>query len=281
MAERGALETVVAEIGRPSCRCGRRSIPRRRSSPSARARLEGRRHPAAAPDVGGDLDILFDALQRWSATASRGRVGERRGRGRRRDRIDLQDVVSTSRRSRTSSRASARSPLRRTPPSRPAERRRFQGEFPAQLVDHLVSRYLTCTTRDRLRVADARRREDRYTAPTGNRPAYVDYTLDFSDSRRCFEPGRPLEHAFGWGPTTSTSPTRVEDRRPATSLGADVCRHRAARDAAIRRRRRGTDQRPPPHRASLPEHARGSRADRRRAAPDAAAGRARRNPASR
>ena len=77
----------------------------------------------------------------------------------------------------------------------------FRADFPAQLMGYLVNRYLQAHRPGigfALQTLGVTRL--RYRPSAGNRPPYVDYTLDFSSLPKLFsDPRTLLENAFGWG----------------------------------------------------------------------------------
>lgn len=201
MSEPGAFEKIVSEIGKLLL-----PLQQALDSPSAFQGLllqlgwKADSIPKPVSDIGPDIEILFNQLQKLvggglsfdgTVTSDGAAVN-----------IDLQDVVSTIDAIKNVVEGIdkiANAPNGVFPPSLIADG--FKADFPLQLMGYLFNRYLQVHQPgigfafQALGVTKIRYRPD-----AGNRPAYVDYSLDFGAIPTLFDnPGLLLKNAFGWG----------------------------------------------------------------------------------
>ena len=207
MAEPGAFETIVAEIGKLLL-----PLQRAIDSPAAFQGLllklgwNADVIPKPIADLAVDLAASFRPSCRTLVGGGLSFDGNVAfdGEAAPPDRLAQRCRSKRSRRSGASSTRSTISSPRRPRRSRPRSiADNFKGEFPGQLVSYLFITYL----RDHhpgigFASAGARRRSaitlSSRRPATG--PAYVDYTLNFSDIPKIFsDPETLLENAFDWG----------------------------------------------------------------------------------
>ena len=201
MSEPGAFETIVAEIGKLLL-----PVQKALDSPSAFQGLllelgwKSDSIPKPIADLAPDIEVLFTQLNKIvggglsfdGSVSSDGAAVD----------IDLGDVARTIEaivNVAEGIRKIATAPGSAFPPSLVADG--FRDDFPAQLVGYLVNRYLQV---HRPGIGFALQAlgvtKIRYRPSAGNRPPYVDYTLDFSSLPKLFsDPRILLENAFGWG----------------------------------------------------------------------------------
>ena len=201
MSEPGAFETIVAEMGKFL-------LPLRMAldSPAAFERLlmelgwNSGSIPQPLRDLGPDVESLFNALQKIVA-GGLGFDGSVSDDGASID-VNPQDVLRAIEAIRNVVEgidAIASAPASAFPPNLIADG--FKAEFPEQLVGYLFNRYLHDFRPGIgffLQVMGVTKIE--YRPSQGNRPAYVDYRLDFSDIPKIFDdPVTLFQNAFGWG----------------------------------------------------------------------------------
>jgi hypothetical protein len=201
MSEPGAFETIVAEVGKFL-------LPLRKAldSPAAFERLlmelgwNANAIPQPLRNLGPDVESLFNALQKIVA-GGLSFDGSVTDEGASID-IDPQDVLRAIEAIKNVVEgidAIASAPDAAFPATLIADG--FKADFPEQLIGYLVDRYL----RDfrpgigfGLQALGITKID--YRAAQGNRPAYMDYRLDFSDIPKLFEnPVVLFQNAFGWG----------------------------------------------------------------------------------
>ena len=201
MSEPGAFETIVAEIGKVLL-----PLQKALNSPSAFQGLllelgwKANSIPKPIADLAPDIEVLFTQLTKIvggglsfdGSVSSDGAAVD----------IDLGDVARTIEAIKNVAdgiQKIATAPGSAFPPSLVADG--FRDDFPAQLLGYLVNRYLQV---HRPGIGFALQTlgvtKIRYRPSAGNRPPYVDYTLDFSSLPNLFsDPRTLLENAFGWG----------------------------------------------------------------------------------
>ncbi len=238
MTERGAFETIVTEIGKLLL-----PLQIALDSPQAFQSLllklgwESDVIPKPLLDLSADLEILFERLQKLvgGGLAFDGSVGPE-GVSAEVDFSpeDVRGAIEAVRRVVDGIGALASAPNSAFPANLTADG--FKTQFPKQLISHLLVSYLR-NHRPRwgfalqaLGVA-----KTRYAGASGNRPPYVDYTVDVSDIPKIFEnPKILLENAFGWGGDNfdfRSLASQVDNL--ASSLGLSVVLDEVPTDVAI------------------------------------------------
>ena len=201
MSEPGAFESIVSEIGKLLL-----PLQQALDSPSAFQGLllqlgwKSDSIPKPLSDIAPDIELLFNRLKKLvgGGLSFDGSVNS----GGAAVDIDLQDVVKTIEAIKNVAEGIdkiASAPDGVFPANLITDG--FKTEFPRQLLGYLVNRYLQV---HRPGIGFALQAlgvtKIRYRPMTGDRPAYVDYSLDFASIPKLFDnPGLLLENAFGWG----------------------------------------------------------------------------------
>ena len=203
MAEPGALEQIVAEIGKLL-------LPLRRAldSPAAFQGLvlklgwEAAVIPKPLSDLAPDLEILFDRIQQLvgGGLSFDGRVAlEGEGASVSVSAEDIAKTIEAIAGLVDGIDAIASAPDSAFPPALSADN--FKSEFPEQLVSYLFTTYLRehhPAVGSALQALGVTRK--RYVPPGGNRPDYVDVRFVFPDLPKIVsDPQLLLKNAFGWG----------------------------------------------------------------------------------
>jgi len=203
MAERGTVEILLAEVGKALLPL-QLAVSSQQSFFAFMLKLGWQADSIPQPlrDLGTGLDTLFITLRKivGEGLAADGSVGIESSSAS--TSFSLDDIVALRNAIQQiidGIQDIATAPDAVFPPSLLADN--FKAEFPRQLINFLIIDYLT-TYQSSLTFALRALGviKTRYVPPTGNRIAFIEYTIDFSDLPRILEsPTIVLENAFGWG----------------------------------------------------------------------------------